>query len=112
MLGEVFLLGHWKDYDELESSLSMPELAATLKAIYESERRRQKFMAALQGVDLDEKIDEDIDAEIDRIPSIEEIQARAVERLTGDRSAAGAISQGLTPDMGVIYQIAEGAELG
>jgi hypothetical protein len=112
MLGEVFLLGHWKDYDELESSLSMPELAATLKAIYESERRRQKFMAALQGVDLDEKIDEDIDAEISRIPSVEEIQARAVARLTGDRSMAGAIEQGLTPDMGVIYEIAEGVELG
>ena len=112
MLGEVFLLGHWKDYDELETSLSMPELAATLKAIYESERRRQKFMAALQGVDLDEKIDEDIDAEISRIPSVEEIQARAVARLTGDRSMAGAIEQGFTPDMGVIYEIAEGTDLG
>ena len=90
----------------------MPELAATLKAMYESERRRQKFMAALQGVDLDEKIDEDIDAEISRIPSVEEIQARAVARLTGDRTAAEAISQGLTPDMGVIYSITEGTELG
>lgn len=69
-------------------------------------------MAALQGVDLDDKIDESIDAEINRIPSIEEIQARAVERLTGDRNVAGAISQGLTPDMGVIYSIAEGTELG
>lgn len=90
----------------------MPELAATLKAIYESERRRQKFMAALQGVDLDEKIDEDIDAEINKIPSIEEIQARAVARLTGDIAAAEAISQGLTPDMGVTYSIMEGAEIG
>lgn len=90
----------------------MPELAATLKAIYESERRRQKFMAALQGVDLDEKIDEDIDAEINKIPSVEEIQARAVARLTGDRAAAEAISQGLTPDMGVIYSIAEGTDFG
>lgn len=69
-------------------------------------------MAALQGVDLDEKIDEDIDAEISRIPTVEEIQARAVARLTGDRTAAEAISQGLTPDMGVIYSITEGAELG
>ena len=69
-------------------------------------------MAALQGVDLDEKIDKDIDAEIDKIPSVEEIQARAVARLTGDHTAAQAISQGLTPDMGVIYSIAEGTELG
>jgi predicted RND superfamily exporter protein len=112
MLGEVFLLGHWKDYDELETSLSMPELAATLKAMYESERRRQKFMAALQGVDIDEKIDSEIDSDIDKIPTIEEIQARAVARLTGDHSAAQAISQGFTPDMGVSYAIAEGTDLG
>lgn len=113
MIGEVFLLGHWKDYEELESSLSMPELAATLKAMYETERRRQKFMAALQGIDIDEKIDKTIDEQIeDRVPTIEEIQARAVARITGDKSLAGAISQGFTPEMGVAYKIAEGTELG
>jgi hypothetical protein len=113
MLGEVFLLGHWKDYDELETSLSMPELAATLKAIYESERRRQKFMAALQGIDIDEKNDSDTsEQKSDRVPTIEEIQARAVARLTGNRDMAGAISQGFTPDMGVEYKIAEGTVLG
>lgn len=87
----------------------MPELAATLNAMYEAERRRQKFMAAIQGIDLDEKIDEDID---ERISTVEEIQARAVARLTGDRDLAGAISQGFTPEMGVQYKIAEGTELG
>lgn len=66
-------------------------------------------MAAIQGIDLDEKIDEDID---ERISTIEEIQARAVARLTGDRDLAGAISQGFTPEMGVQYKIAEGTELG
>lgn len=109
MIGEVFLLGHWKDYDELESSLSMPELAATLNAMYESERRRQKFMAALQGVDLDEKIDKDIDQ---RVSTLDEVKARAVARLTGDKTMAGAISQGITPDMGVNYVLAEGTEIG
>lgn len=88
----------------------MPELAATLKAIYEAERRKQKFMAALQGIDIDENSE---DSEEDsRIPTVEEIQARAVAKLTGDKSMAGAIEQGFTPDMGVIYQIAEGAEIG
>ena len=109
MLGEVFLLGHWKDYDELESSLSMPELAATLKAMYESERRRQKFMAALQGVDLDEKIDKDMDS---RVSTLEEVQARAVARITGDESMAAAISQGITPEMGVQYVLSEGTSIG
>jgi hypothetical protein len=109
MLGEVFLLGHWKDYEELESSLSMPELAATLKAVYESERRRQKFMAALQGISLDQGEDS---LQEEHIPTVEEIQARAMARITGDKNLAGAVGQGLTPDMGVEYKIVEGAELG
>jgi len=109
MLGEVFLLGHWKDYDELESSLSMPELVATLKAMYESERRRQKFMAALQGVNIDEEIDEAMD---NRVSTLEEIQARAAARLTGDQNLAGAIAQGITPDMGTNYAVAEGSSIG
>ena len=87
----------------------MPELAATLNAMYESERRRQKFMAALQGVDLDEKIDKDIDQ---RVSTLDEVKARAVARLTGDKTMAGAISQGITPDMGVNYVLAEGTEIG
>lgn len=52
---ELFLLGIWKDYDELESSLSMPELTTTLNAKRESEYREKKFLAAMQGVDLDKQ---------------------------------------------------------
>lgn len=66
-------------------------------------------MAAIQGIDLDEKEETEVE---ERISTIEEIQARAVARLTGDRDMAGAISQGFTPDMGVQYKIAEGTELG
>lgn len=67
-------------------------------------------MAALQGIDIDENVNsERADTSI---PTVEEIQARAIARLTGDRNTAGAISQGLTPDMGVNYGIVEGAEIG
>jgi len=52
---EVFLLGIWKDYEELEASLSMPELTATLNAKREAEYNEKKFLAAIQGVDLDEQ---------------------------------------------------------
>ena len=93
----------------------MPELAATLKAMYETERRRQKFMAAIQGIDIDEQesvTDEDVTKKVERVSTVEEIQARAIARLTGDRNMAGAISQGFTPDMGVDYKIMEGTELG
>lgn len=51
---EVFLLGIWKDYEELESSLSMPELVATLESKRELDYQEKKFLAAIQGVDLDE----------------------------------------------------------
>jgi hypothetical protein len=49
---EVFLLGIWKDYEELELSLSMPELMATLESKRESDYQDKKFAAAMQGVDL------------------------------------------------------------
>ena len=50
---EVFLLGIWKDYQELEKSLSMAELMATLESSRELDYSEKKFLAAIQGVDLD-----------------------------------------------------------
>ena len=50
---EIFLLGIWKDYQELEESLSMPELMATLSSNRELDYQEKKFLAAMQGVDLD-----------------------------------------------------------
>ena len=50
---EVFLLGIWKDYQELELSLSMPELLATLASKRELDYEEKKFLAAIQGVDLE-----------------------------------------------------------
>jgi hypothetical protein len=52
---EVFLLGIWKDYEELETSLSMPELIATLGAKRDLDYEEKKFLAAIQGVDLDKQ---------------------------------------------------------
>jgi hypothetical protein len=52
---EVFLLGIWKDYRELEESLSMPELMATLSSRRELDYEEKKFLAAIQGVDLDKQ---------------------------------------------------------
>ncbi len=50
---EAFLLGIWKDYEELETSLSMPELLETIRAKRELEHNERKFLAAIQGVDID-----------------------------------------------------------
>lgn len=54
MESEVFLLGHWKNFDELESNLSIDELNAILEASRGKEEREMKFTAAMNGVDLEE----------------------------------------------------------
>lgn len=72
MESEVFLLGTWKSYDELEENLSLPELNATLEAIRESDYQNKRFQAGLQGVDLD--------AESGTGSKAEEIKKRGQER--------------------------------
>lgn len=52
---EVFLLGIWKDFEELESSLSMPELTSILNIKRDLDYQEKKFFAGIQGVDLDKQ---------------------------------------------------------
>lgn len=52
---EAFLIGIWKDFEDLETSLSMPELTAILEAKRENDYTDKKFMAAIQGIDLDKQ---------------------------------------------------------
>lgn len=56
---ELFLLGIWKDYEDLEISLSMPELTTTLEAKRDLDYQEKKFLAAIQGVDLDKNSGQD-----------------------------------------------------
>jgi hypothetical protein len=56
---EIFLLGMYKDYDELEKSLSMPELMSTLEVMRDLDYQEKKFLAAMQGVDLDKESGKD-----------------------------------------------------
>jgi len=58
---EVFLLGHWKNFDELESSLSVEELSAILDASREKEKRGNKFLAAINGVELEEEENKEVE---------------------------------------------------
>jgi len=50
---EAFMLGIWKNYEELESSLSIPELMAVIASKRELDYEEKKFLAAIQGVDLE-----------------------------------------------------------
>lgn len=54
---EVFLIGIWKDYEELEVSLSMPELMTTLEVKRDMDYQDKKFQASIQGIDLDKNSD-------------------------------------------------------
>ena len=54
---EVFTLGIWKNYEELELSLSIPELMQTLSSKRDLDYEEKKFLAAIQGVDLDKNTD-------------------------------------------------------
>ncbi len=84
---EAFLLGIWKDYDELESSLSMQELSAILDAKRDADYQEKKFLAAIQGVDLDAqsgKKEED---------PWEAMKARVASKLSGiENNGAGDIT--------------------
>jgi hypothetical protein len=51
---EVFLLGIWKDYSELEASLSLSEIIAIISSKRDLDYQEKKFFAAIQGVDLED----------------------------------------------------------
>lgn len=52
---EVFEIGVWKNFDDLESSLSMSELMSLLETRRDLDYQEKKFLAAIQGVDLDKQ---------------------------------------------------------
>ncbi len=56
---EVFLLGIWKDYNELEESLSLSEIMAIISSKRELDYQEKKFFAAIQGVDLEDSGNEE-----------------------------------------------------
>ena len=51
---EVFLLGIWKDYSELEESLSLSEIIAIISSKRDLDYQEKKFIASIQGVDLED----------------------------------------------------------
>lgn len=56
---ELFLIGSWRNYDELESTISMTEMLETLSAKRDLDYQEKKFLAAIQGVDIDKDKGED-----------------------------------------------------
>ena len=52
---EIFLIGSWKNYKDLEQSICMSELMATIESKRDLDYQEKKFFAAIQGVDLDKE---------------------------------------------------------
>jgi flagellar biosynthesis chaperone FliJ len=79
---EVFIkVRAWKNYDDLEDSLSLPELDTLLLAIREDEKETKVFQAAMQGVDLSKHINNPVE------DKRREIERRAAERIAGGMDA-------------------------
>jgi len=101
----------WKDYEELEHSLSMAELNATLAAKRDADYQQQKFHAALQGVDLDSQSGKPEDEEP---KTLQDIANKMAAKETGTSTSdivtlrgAEAMSAGIGIGNGLDYEIVE-----
>lgn len=52
---EAFLIGSWKNFEELELSITMKELVLIIEKMRDLDYNEKKFLAAIQGVDLDKE---------------------------------------------------------
>ena len=74
---EAFLLGQWKNFAEIEEALTLQELEAILEASREQRNEQNKFLAAIQGVDLDKANGESVQDRFDAV------KRRAEAKLSG-----------------------------
>lgn len=80
----------------------MQELIATLGAMHEKENRHNKFLAAIQGIDL--SANEPQESGSDAPTSLAEITARAERKLGGSNDSAYALEFGISADDGLGYE--------
>lgn len=64
------LIGKWRNFEELENDLTMPELQEILEAKIDYDDNQRRFFAAIQGVDLGEQ------EKSEGVSSFEDIKAR------------------------------------
>jgi hypothetical protein len=81
----------------------MQELIATLGAMHDKENRQNKFLAAIQGIDLSENSSSQYSA--DAPLSLSEVSARAERRLGGDENSAYALQFGISTSDGQGYEV-------
>lgn len=71
------LLGIWKNVEDLEESLNLPELELVVTQAREREMRHNRFMAAIQGIDIDK------DSEDSAKRRVEEMKQRVAAEKAG-----------------------------
>jgi hypothetical protein len=111
---EAFLLGIWKNYDELESSISIQELMSVIASKRELDYQEKKFLAALQGVNLDEASEKE-DGKQRGQKEWEDLKARVFSRgQTNDSNDVLALQgpnaqkYGFGIGMGLDYEVVKG----
>lgn len=70
------MLGIWKNFEEMEENLTLAEVETLLEAKRDSDFQKNKFAAALKGIDLEEPGVKDA-------PSFEDIKRRAEAKAKG-----------------------------
>lgn len=99
---EVFLLGMWKNYEDLETSLSMPELLQIISMKRELDHLEKKFLAAMQGVDIDKGAEDDKWQEMKQRILYNNKDSADAASLTGKRAADAGFGIGMGLDYEVI----------
>jgi hypothetical protein len=104
---EVFILGIWKSFEELETSICMEELMQIISTRRELDYEEKKFSAALQGVDLEGEGSSSSKGQ----KEWEDLQARVYSRgATSDSSdilalqGQNAVNAGFGIGMGLSYE--------
>lgn len=64
-------MGNWKSMVEMEECLTLQELNILVEGARKREERHNKFMAAIQGIDLDDE------PENDGLPTFDDIKRKA-----------------------------------
>lgn len=72
------MLGIWKNFDELEESLSLQELNFILDQKREQDRIEKVFLAAIQGIDLEKNAKNPVQQRV------EEVKRRAAAQQLGE----------------------------
>lgn len=76
-MAEAFLTGKWSNFEELEDALTLQELKAIISVNRQTEARNNKFLAAIQGINLDDATEEDVEERFRKT------QLRAAAKMSG-----------------------------